>query len=207
MDEIYLSDKVSVSVPGFPTTYLEGYLKLAITNNASPPDGAERANQLYRAYLNCAFDEEYYRGRHKETLSYSNNFDMSIGLGAALSGGSGLGILADPAFAWVCGIITSGSVIASVAKASYKIDTRAQAAMDRVVFYGGLRAKLYDLIQDVQASCAWSPSFEGRFLDLREKISNFAPYPFSHWDADKLRGVQEIIKARTDYESWWNFRR
>ena len=168
---------------------------------------SERINQLYRAYLLTSFEEEYYRERHSTSLETSNHFDLIVGLGAALSGGSGLGILANPAFAWVCGTLTSASVLAAVVKQSYRLDEKARASLERVALYGGARIEYLSLVQDVQAKKQWNEEFETRFSEMRSRFAKYSPFPYSHWDEERLRAIQNKIKNREDYEKWWKFTR
>lgn len=166
-----------------------------------------RVNQVYREYLNAVFHKDYYRKRHEETVGYARHLDFLISLGTGIGGGTGLGILADPRFAWLCGIFTAISLVLSIAKATYNWPGKLDQSMKMVELYSRLSLRYRQLVEDIRYKRDWNDDFEKRFAELRRENEEIGPYDYPHWDDKKLRAVQEKVKARIKYENWWGFER
>jgi hypothetical protein len=170
---------------------------------AAGPGPAPAVNQMYKECLVIAFRREYYQELYNRTIKYSKVFDYSIGLGSAASGGTGLGILADPRFGWVCALMTTVSVFLSVAKGVWDWSGKSKFALDRAHFYGKLYADYKALVDDVDAARQWSQSFAERRNALRSASTPEAPDPYPELSEKVKRKVQERVKTRIDYRRWW----
>jgi hypothetical protein len=170
------------------------------------PDDIVVINQTYREGLGARFDRDYYQTVYSSTIGYSRVFDYSIGLGSAVSGGSGLGILANPNFAWICGIVTTASVLLSVAKGVWDWPGKSKFALERVQFFDSVWSNYETLINDLNAEKAWNSDFAKRRNELRKnsKPSNADPYPLLSESA--RRSIQNRVKDQVAYKSWWNWR-
>src|SRR5262245_35130657 len=109
-------------------------------------------NQTYRECLDVLFERDYYQTLYEKTIRRSRVFDYSIGLGSAMSGGTGLGILADPNFAWVCGPVTTISVLLSIAKGIWDWPGQTKFTLERVQFYETLYQGYKSLVDDLDAA-------------------------------------------------------
>ena len=171
---------------------------------ASPADLAA-INQMYRECLAALFGRDYYQKLYNNTIWYSRVFDYSIGLGSAMSGGTGLGILANPNLAWLCGIITTASVLLSIAKGVWDWPGKTKFAMDRVQFYEKLYFDYKALVDDVNAAFEWNADFKARRESLRANSLPKPPDPYPELDEETKRVIQNAIKNRLDYKKWWSW--
>lgn len=171
------------------------------------PNSKVRANQLYRRYLNSRYDEEYYKLHHGEIIRKTKVFDFWIGLGTFVTGGTGLGILADPAFAYVCGVLTTASVIASVYKHSMRLDQEAKDCLERMAFFATQRANWERLVEDLQSERDWSTDIETRYQKVVASSTGMPPFAHSLMKLEKQRELQDQIKAKVNYEKFWAFER
>jgi hypothetical protein len=162
-----------------------------------------RAGQVIQDYLTTEFLREYYRDRHGKTTRYAKHFDFLIALGSAGSGGSGLGILGDPRFAWLCGIVTTVSFILSAAKSQYDWQGRVQNSLKMEEFYGPISTKYKHIIDDMNVARAWNEDFEQRYLTLREEAEHSPQDPYPSYPDKALRVIQNRVKAQIPYERWW----
>jgi hypothetical protein len=96
-------------------------------------------------------------------------------VGFCRADGSGLGILADPRFGWVCAIMTTVSVFLSVAKGVWDWPGKSKFALDRVQFYEKFYAGYRGLVDDVNAEQQWNDLFAGRRNELRN--GSTPPHP------------------------------
>ncbi len=163
-----------------------------------------RVDQIYGAYLTAVFRNDYYRRVHEVTRSYASHMDFAIGLGTAGSGGSGLGILASPNFAWLCAVLTTGSTVLAIAKATYNWPDCLQKAIELENYYNKIASEYKILVDDLQAYRAWRQEFETKHKDLREK-SEKPPIVFTYRNLStkRQREIQNSIKERIPYHSWW----
>jgi hypothetical protein len=150
-----------------------------------------QVNQLHNECLTALFRESYYKRLHSNTVGYAKIFDFSIALGSAASGGTGLGILADPRFGWLCGIATTFSVLLSVAKGVWGWDAKTKFALERVQFYSDLGTQYMALVDDLNAASAWNRDFEERRKALRSRSNPATPDPYS----ELSKKVQDQIQA------------
>lgn len=164
-----------------------------------------QVKQLHRECLEAFFREDYYKRLHANTVRYAKIFDFSIALGSAASGGSGLGILADPRFGWLCGLVTTASVLLSVAKGVWGWDAKTKFALERVQFYSDLDSKYMALVDDLNAAGAWSAEFEARRIQLRERSSPTTPDPYPELSKQKQDEIQAAIKDKVQYKTWWGW--
>ena len=172
----------------------------------TPPATVAVVNQTYRECLKVLFQRDYYQAFYDRTIKYSRAFDYSIGLGSAMSGGTGLGILADPRFAWVCGIMTTVSVLLSIAKGVWDWPGQLKFGLDRVQFYSGLHARYESLVDDINVACQWTNDFEKRRNELRSESGLSVADPYPQLDMAAKRAIQDAIKARVPYTTWWEWR-
>ena len=168
-----------------------------------PPDPKTVVEQVHKECLDALFARDYYKVFHATTTRYANVFDFAIALGSALSGGTGLGILANPAFGWLCGGITSLSVLLSIAKGVYNWPGKTKFAIERVQFYGSLYGKYQALVDDMNAAREWNDKFASQREALRVSANSGTADAFGDLSMDKQRAIQQGIKARIKYKEWW----
>jgi hypothetical protein len=166
-----------------------------------------QVTQLHNECLNAMFREGYYKKLHASTVRYAKIFDFSIALGSAASGGTGLGILADPRFGWICGVVTTISVLLSVAKGVWGWDAKTKFALERVQFYSDLGSKYMALVDDVNAAAAWNPEFQARRAALRANGAPTTPDSYPELSKQTQQEVQDAIKASVPYTTWWGWSR
>jgi hypothetical protein len=167
---------------------------------------AEVVTQAYRECLDALFNRDYYQELYNRTIRYARIFDYSIGLGSAMSGGTGLGILADPKFAWVCGIVTTVSVLLSIAKGIWDWPGKTKFTLERVQFYNGIYLGYRHLIDDINAAKQWNDDFAKRRNDLRQNSMPTTPDPFPQLSKNAQRSIQNSIKEQVNYTKWWEWR-
>ena len=85
---------------------------------------------VYLGYLTAVFRRDYYKALRESVQKTCSHMDFAIGLGAAAGGGTGLGILADQRFAWLCAVITTVATVLAVAKTSYQWADRLQRSIE-----------------------------------------------------------------------------
>ena len=163
-------------------------------------------NQLYRERLGLLYERDYYLELYKRTIRYARVFDYSIGLGSAMSGGTGLGILADPKFAWICGIITTISILLSIAKGIWDWPGKTKFALDRIQFYDAAHSGYKSLTDDVNAAQQWNADFASRRNTLRQSSAPTTPDPYPQLSLKKKRSIQNAIKERVSYNTWWEWK-
>jgi hypothetical protein len=170
----------------------------------SPADIAV-TNQMYRECLGALFERDYFHELYNRTIKYSRFFDYSIGLGSALSGGTGLGILANPSLAWLCGVVTTVSVLLSIAKGIWDWPGKTKFALDRVQFYEKLYFGYKTLVDDVNVAMAWNADFDKTRNALRANSVPTPPDPYPELAVATKRAIQDAIKNRTGYTKWWSW--
>ena len=168
-------------------------------------DGVVRVNQVYRGYLNTIFAIDCYLERHGRLAATSKHLDFLIAAGTAASGGSGLGILVSPAFAWVCASLTAISTVGAIAKSSYDWAGCLRTYLERLQFLAPIRQRYRNLIEDIQASKSWNASFENRYTELRDALLTMSVDSCSALPIKTRRKIQNEIKAREAYKTWWNW--
>lgn len=173
------------------------------TESGQAGKNRRRVEQIYAAYLDALYAADYFSEVHRSTTAYGRLFDFAIGLGAAISGGSGLGILANPNFAWVCGTITTVSIILTAAKSAYDWPGKLKLAAQMTEKYGSLSGKYQMLIDDINYSEEFTDKFEQTFQKLRDEEASISSAPFPPLDQDKQRELQAAIKNRIHYQNWW----
>src|SRR5262249_12897013 len=147
------------------------------------------------------FKRDYYQKMYENTITYAKVFDYSIGLGSGISGGSGLGILADPKFAWICGPITTVSVLLSIAKGVWDWPGKSKFALDRIQFYSSLYDGYQSLVDDIQVALDWKvPEFQDRRTALKNKSTPPTPDPYKQLSRKTQEAIQDKI---TGYKTWW----
>lgn len=167
------------------------------------PQAIARANQVYRAYLNTIFEIDHYHENHARLTARSKHIDFLIALGAAASGGSGLGILASADFAWLCGVLTTVSTVGAVAKGSYDWSGRLQKSVEMIEFYTPIKQAFANLTEDINVSQSWTDEFEARYTALRDKLVDAPVETTPQLSIDVRRDIQNRIKQSIDYKSWW----
>jgi hypothetical protein len=162
-----------------------------------------RVKQTYDEYLDALYAIEYYKRVYKDVRSYSRHFDFIISLSGALSGGSGLGILASPWMAIPCSIITAAAVIFTVARQTYDWPARAAFAVDMIEKNGTLSGKLKNFVQDIQVTRAWNTEFDKRFDEIRSEVSNLPADKFPELSLTVRSSIQNEIIERECPQTWW----
>jgi hypothetical protein len=163
----------------------------------------QRIKQVYTGYLNSIYDVEYYKRQHVDIARYSQHYEFVIALGGALSGGTGLGILASPWMAAPCGVITAASLIFTVAKQTYDWPGRMQFAVNMIDEYGRLSGKFRSLVEDIWTREDWTDEFEKTFIALREEATALPQDIYPQLKADVRNEIQSAIVARENPASWW----
>lgn len=176
--------------------------EIAVAAAAAPGPGPA-INQMYRECLAALFKRDYYQEMYNKTIRYAKVFDYSIGLGSAASGGTGLGILANPQFGWLCAAMTTVSVFLSIAKGVWDWSGKSKFALDRTYFYSKLYTGYSSLVDDVNANREWNKSFSDRRDALRTASHPDAPDPYPELDVQVRRQIQDGIKSKVDYRKWW----
>jgi hypothetical protein len=170
------------------------------------PADTEVINQTYRECLGALFQRDYYQELYSRTIRYSRIFDYSIGLGSAMSGGSGLGILADPKFAWVCGPVTTVSVLLSIAKGVWDWPGKTKFTLERVQFYDDIYSRYQQLVDDLNVAKQWTDEFKNRRDNLRQNNRPPTADPYPQLGEKVQRAIQNSIKQRIKYTTWWEWR-
>jgi hypothetical protein len=162
-----------------------------------------RVRQAYSAYLDSLYHGEYYKTMNSDVTTYARHFDFVIGLSAALSGGSGLGILGSPWMAVPCSLLTGASVVLTVAKQSYDWPAKSNFAAEMLEKNGRVAGKLKRLVEDIQATRKWTPEFEKQFSELRSEIDNMPQNKFPQLKlATRERLQDDIVRRETPKECW-----
>jgi hypothetical protein len=130
--------------------------------------------------------------------------DFAVGLGAATGGGTGLGILADPRFAWLCAGVTTASTVLAVAKPAYHWAERLQRSVELEKYFDSIVSDYKTLVEEIQESKGLGDALLLRHVELRKKSENPpTQYQFSDLSLDDQREIQKRIKGRVPYKSWW----
>jgi hypothetical protein len=166
-------------------------------------DAEVRVRQFYRAYLDSIYGIDYYRLMNKKVTDYSKHLDFVIALGAALGGGSGLGILASPWMALPCGIITSASVVVSAAKQAYNWPEKSKFCSEMMHRYSLTNGQCKRLFEDLQAIRVWNTNFEESFLEIRKTLSEFPVDEIPELDISIRRKIQNEVVVREAPQNWW----
>lgn len=163
----------------------------------------ERVAQIHKRCLNSIFATDYFKEVGRRVTRYAPHFDFAIGLGAALAGGSGLGILSNPNFAWLCGLLTTASVILTVAKSSYNWPARLKLASEMTEKYGRLSGKYLLLVDEMNYAREFNEGFEKTYVALRNEELQFSQEDYPDLSIDTERKIQTAIKQRIPYSEWW----
>jgi hypothetical protein len=167
---------------------------------------ATRVNQVYREYLTILFRQKYYNELYGRTVWWSKILDYLISVGSAASGGTGLGILATPAFAWACGPLTTISFFLGIAKANWGWADKSKFALDRVAFYDKLSGGYQSLVDDIDAARAWTEDFSNTRNALRQNATPSQPDPYREL-RDKVKAkVQDSVQHQVQYKQWWEWK-
>jgi hypothetical protein len=166
-------------------------------------DPGVRVKQFYKAYLDSMYYIDYYRLVNKGVTDYAKHLDFLIALGAALGGGSGLGILASPWMAVPCGIITSASVVLSAAKQSYNWPEKSRFCSDMMQKYSVIYSQCRRVFEDVQATTIWDTKCEEVFLEIRKKKDELPVDLLPELDISVRRKIQNEIVVREEPQKWW----
>jgi hypothetical protein len=173
--------------------------------NISAGDARERVEQIYHTYLDCEYEVEYYGSIHARTVRYSRHFDFVIGLGAAISGGSGvIGAIQNSALgAWACGILTVATVILTAAKASYNWPAQVEMALYNLEFFRQMVRSYRLLVEDMRYAKRWETKFDQRHEKLRDDLTKRPKDTLPSLSDDERRAIQDGIKHRIQYKTWW----
>jgi hypothetical protein len=169
----------------------------------SVPSPKLRVKQAYDTYLDSLYDIECYKRVYNDTEKYGRHFEFVIALSGALSGGSGLGILASSWMAIPCSILTAIALILSVAKQTYAWPKRASFAVDMIERNGRIAGKLKDLVQDIQAFQNWNAEFQKRFDAVRSEINTLPAYIGPELNVQIRSSIQDEIINSERPEMWW----
>ncbi len=167
------------------------------------PNITTRVRQIHHAYLESEFQVEYYTTLRDRTSRYAKHFDFLIGLGAAGSGGSGLGILGDPRFAILCGILTSLSVILAIAKSTYDWQGRIAKSTELFDYYRPIALQYSQLIDDLNYHKDLDSEREALHLKLRADTSNAPVDPYPALKEKDKELIKDFVRDRVDRTGWW----
>jgi hypothetical protein len=177
--------------------------EIAAVSDNPPFDPGVRVRQFYANYLDSIYYIDYYREMNNKISEYTKHMDFLIALGGALSGGSGLGILASQWMAIPCGIVTGASIILSAAEKSYDWPGKSKKVFDYMQKYSVLYTEYRNLFEDVQASRLWNSEFERRFLASRERLDDIPLDEFPSLNLSIRERIQQEIEVRENPKSWW----
>lgn len=164
-----------------------------------------QVNVVYRAYLDIEFKLDLYNEKYNQLLGRSKHMDLLIAVGAAASGGSGLGILASPEFVWLCGPLTTISTIGGIVKGNYDWASRIKHYNELVKSYAPVRLDYKHLVEDLNASQKWTNEFDARNQELRKLVRDLPVDSTRKLSVKARRRIQSEIKHRLQYQSWWNW--
>lgn len=167
------------------------------------PDITTRIAQIHQAYLDTEYRVDYYVFVRDRTARYAKHLDFAIGLGALGSGGTGLGILGDPNFAWLCGILTTVSTVVAIAKSNYDWPGRISKATELMEYFRGIATQYKHLIDDLNYHKTLSPNFEALHLKLRSDSQQAPSDPYPSLSEKHRRAIQEITNNRIHLSGWW----
>lgn len=167
------------------------------------PDISTRIIQIHHTYLDTEYKVDYYAFVRDRTSRYAKHLDFAIGMGALGSGGSGLGILGDQKFAWLCGILTTVSIVVAVAKSNYDWPGRISKATELMEYFRGIATQYRHLIDDLNYHKTLNPDFETLHLKLRSNSLNAPPDPYPSLSEKHRRAIQEATNSRIDRSGWW----
>jgi hypothetical protein len=167
------------------------------------PDIPTRIAQIHRSYLDTEYRVDYYAFVRDRTSRFAKHLDFAIGMGALGSGGSGLGILGDPQFAWLCGILTTLSLILAVAKSNYDWPGRISKATELLEYFRSIATQYRNLIDDLNYRKTLSAEFETLHLKLRSDSLNAPADPYPSLSNKKQQKIQESTNSRINRAEWW----
>ena len=167
------------------------------------PNIAARVRQIHHAYLETEFQVEYYTTLRDRTSRYAKHFDFLIGLGAAGSGGSGLGILGDARFAILCGILTSVSVILAIAKSTYDWQGRIAKSTELLGYYRPIALQYNQLIDDLNYNKKLDSEYEALHLKLRADTINAPVDPYPALKEKDKKSIKKSVRNNIDRTKWW----
>ena len=163
-----------------------------------------RVKQIHHTYLDVEYQLDYYGYVRDRTTRYARHLDFAIGLGAVGSGGSGLGILGDPMFAWLCGVLTSVSVIVAIAKSNYDWHGRIAKCTELMEFFRNIATQYKYLIDDLNYYQDLHSDLEAQHLKLRNDYLNSPPDPYPKLKEKEKELVQDMTLRRIDRRAWWS---
>ncbi len=166
-------------------------------------DVKARVAQIHEAYLETEFHVEYYTDYRDRTARYSKHFDFVIGLGALGGGSSGLGILGEPMFAVPCAILTSVSVIASIAKSNYDWPGKMSKSQELVDFFRGIALQYRHLVDDINYRESLDDGTTATFMQLRAEALNAPNNPYPKMKDSVVEEIQRRVEGRMDRSQWW----
>lgn len=167
------------------------------------PDIPSRIKQIHHAYLDVEFKVDYYIFIRDRTSRYAKHLDFAIGLGALASGGTGLGILGEPMFAWLCGILTTISVTVAVAKSNYDWNGRISKWTELLEHFRDIASQYKNLIDDLNYHHNLSPEYESLHLKLRAEFINAPKDPYPVLSKKLSEVIQQGVAERIDRKDWW----
>jgi hypothetical protein len=146
---------------------------------------------------------EHYRAMNKKVTDYSKHLDFVVALGAALGGGSGLGILGSTWMAVPCGIITAASVIVGAAKQAYNWPEKSKFCSDMMLRNFAISSECRRLFEDLQVAKLWDPAFEASFLEIRKKLDELPIDQMPELSSSIRSQIQQDIVRREEPQKWW----
>ena len=114
-----------------------------------------------------------------------------------------MGILADPRFAWLCGFITTASIVLTVAKTTFDWPGRLKYATEMVEKYGRISGKYQLLIEDLNYRQVFNAELDDAFKKLREEELDFARDDYPKLKVELQEAIQDAIRKRINYGKWW----
>lgn len=158
---------------------------------------------LYKEYLNSLYSKEYSNIIVEKISGRIKHSDFGITLGTAISGGTGLGILADPRFAVACGSVSALSVILSTIKAAYQWPDKYKQAIEMAQHYSGICARYRPLVHKLNREKKWSNSIGAAFKEIDEDNSKYVPLDYIKLPDERRQRIQQEIREREKPQTWW----
>ena len=163
-----------------------------------------RVAQIHDAYCDAEFHVEYYTEYRDRTVRYSKHFDFVIGLGALGGGGSGLGILGEPMFAIPCGILTSVSVVSSIAKSNYDWQGKVSKSQELIDFFSTVATQYRYLVDDLNYRRTLDDAAIASFFKLRAELLKAPSNPYPKMNDGSISEIRSRVEARMARDQWWS---
>jgi hypothetical protein len=167
-------------------------------------DVAARVGQVKVDCLKAIYSRDYYKKFLDIYTSRIEYIDLCLAISTGLTGVSGLAILKEPNFGWVCGAITAISLALSGIKKHYKMLEKVGYAYERLQFFEVHSHEMMMFVNDLNAGRAWTKAAEDRYKRILSKRDLTKADKYPDLPLKVRREIQDAIKARLNYKSWWS---